>query len=615
VQQDDINAQPGRPRPSDIQRWEHLIRRSIDETPKNESNKRLEAPESAARFARRRSLVTTQTKRPKQSLLPMNHMVTRSLDSRPESLEWHVEAKIDQLPEASPADDGLSTVSARTGQVHRQSGKAEGSQDQQPHSRVAALGLDNAQQQMPLTEPVPAKRQMPENFTSAPQANATLEPMAVHLANPEPTSRVISLGAAALQQDRLDRAIALEKYFPEDRPLHFLGHDTQANFLAHSFACASSRPIRLLQDRGKKFLEWKEVGRCILLDRAGEVLPQHNISLEWAGTTGPQYPIRCLIVAAPAGAIVQAISKVAHRIDKRTTVYLISNGMGIVDSINRAFFPDPSGRPLYVVGHLGHTIHQSSKSSFSIIENRPGKIWFVDPFHEARRDGKLDSEAERSLATKSLAFGQLLKKTFPQHVAQTKASSILLQKAPLLAFGAVADPLAATLDCTYGDLRFNPFNRQMLHDAISELATIMATLPELQTSESIGPRTRLAWGGGLIKKVDDILYRRKEWKPPKKLLEGKGSDLDFTLGWFLNQARRLGVKCTILRTLMSQVKAGHELEVEKLRRLAHGGDGSIPYLQDEAMKARLLGLTDSNQGSQADRDGDAWLDNSSASIW
>ncbi len=89
-----------------------------------------------------------------------------------------------------------------------------------------------------------------------------------------------------------------------------------------------------------------------------------------------------LIVTVAAESVVRSLAPIVHRILPTTTICLLQDGMGVVEAVNEACFPNPGEQPLYVLGHMSHVLRKTSADAFAVDEVRQGKLYLTALGHE-----------------------------------------------------------------------------------------------------------------------------------------------------------------------------------------------------------------------------------------
>ena len=82
--------------------------------------------------------------------------------------------------------------------------------------------------------------------------------------------------------------------------------------------------------------------------------------------------IHLLIVAVKAHHTIDTIRLLKHRLSKNSTILFLQNGLGVLDELDAALFPDSSERPYYMSAIVIHCVHR--KSFLSAVHTLTGSI-------------------------------------------------------------------------------------------------------------------------------------------------------------------------------------------------------------------------------------------------
>lgn len=82
--------------------------------------------------------------------------------------------------------------------------------------------------------------------------------------------------------------------------------------------------------------------------------------------------IDSLIVTTKADSTLQALEPLVPRLTPASTVVLLQNGMGVLEDVLQAFFPDPSTRPFFILGNMTHGVWP--RQPFDVIHTGFGSI-------------------------------------------------------------------------------------------------------------------------------------------------------------------------------------------------------------------------------------------------
>lgn len=365
--------------------------------------------------------------------------------------------------------------------------------------------------------------------------------------------------------------------------IHILGNDIKAHYLAHSLcALAGAPPIRLLLHRHFHLRTWHEAGRRIRLFRhnehtvaRGRIIPEligyHNHDL----TCNDH--IEQLIVTIPCAVTLEAMKKIAHRIDNQTTILLIQDGLGTIEVLNRHVFPDSRIRPHYILGHMTHILGQSNKQHYTLKELQRGKLVLAawDSYFAAPVKKAPPVERRRNQSH----FLSLLTLTPELGAGGYNYAQFLQRKIPDMIFRAVVDPVCAVLNMSYQKLVDSEHGRSMCKALITEIQRVVAEMPELQDSPSM-----LAYvqSNRMWKDCRARLLKRTRIANPMtaRVKLGMLTDIDYFNGYFVRRGQRLGIRCPANVTIIGLLKAKQRSNnAEMMAQYPYGGFGPpVPFV-------------------------------------
>ena len=363
------------------------------------------------------------------------------------------------------------------------------------------------------------------------------------------------------------------------RRIHILGVGNVGLFIAHSFAGIPNRPpITFLSGRqsGPDYTSpaiWREAGECVevITDGMSEirrgfdfepVIPVENpypedISNVYsgpfneAGSSSPNTSqgqgnatIWNLIVSVKAPDTVIALSRVAHRLCRDSTITFLQNGMGQIDEVNQKVFPDIQTRPNYVVGVISHgitridayTIKHAGFGTISI-GLQPRVRGITDQFPPTVR--YIIRTFTRTPLLAAVPF------------APTALQEQQLDK---LAINSVINPLTALCNCTNGELLHNFFFSRIFRLLLAETSLVIRSLPELKGVPNVNIRYdpgRLE--GGVLK------VARSTGENISSMLHDvrahKRTEIDYINGYIVRRGEEMGIKPITNYVVMQLVEA------------------------------------------------------------
>ncbi|KAK4239344.1 hypothetical protein C8A03DRAFT_43034 [Achaetomium macrosporum] len=358
---------------------------------------------------------------------------------------------------------------------------------------------------------------------------------------------------------------------PSDQ-IHVMGLDLKGRYIAHTLAgCQTIPPVRYILHKRHLYRQWDNAKKQLSLYRDDHVIIHRRVRAEYTseeeeGRSSSGHVIHNLIVTLPAGQVVQALSHVRHRLDHRSTICLVNDGLGVAEALIEAYFPSKLRRPTFLLGHfttsLGHT-----DSPFSVSEVRPGRLYlslFSEQFSEhvgGRFRIKRHPPLERT--EKPTHLLRLLTAMPGLNATGRSMADFLEHKLPTVAFRTIVDPLAALFDCTYDYLATDRYTKNLIDAFISELSQVVSRMPECRDSPRFRQPAVYSW---LRDEVYHRLMRQRtaDSKMRAQVSHGWETDLDFLSGYFVRRGRELQVNVATLLSFLAAVKAKRSVMLKKL---------------------------------------------------
>jgi cytochrome b translational activator protein CBS2 len=275
--------------------------------------------------------------------------------------------------------------------------------------------------------------------------------------------------------------------------------------------------------------------------------------------------IHNLIVTIPAGQVVQALERIKHRLDQRSTICLVNDGLGVAEALIEAYFPIESRRPVFLLGHFSAHLGPAEEA-FSVSEVRQGRLYLsifspqapgpAMPFRIKRHP-----PPERTVRATHLI--RLLTAIPGLHASGYPMTSFFKYKLPMMAFRSIVDPVSVLLDCTYDKLLTNRYARQLMDRLLGELTGVVAALPELRDSEEF---RQSAIDASLRKDVFKKLlaHRTANTRMRTQISRGWDTDIDFLSGYFVRRGRQVRANVTALDSIMGAVKAKNRTVTDQM---------------------------------------------------
>ncbi|KAJ4298588.1 hypothetical protein N0V88_003618 [Collariella sp. IMI 366227] len=404
----------------------------------------------------------------------------------------------------------------------------------------------------------------------------------------------LALWDAKEEQLDVEPPPAVQPFRPSDR-VYVLGLDAAGRFIAHTLAGSLSiPPVRYLFHKRYLSQKWKMSEKKVTLFRGHESAARSRIIPEYMPEEAELEPedlkeevIYNLVVTVSAAQAVQAIGRIKHRIDYRTSICLVNDGLGVAEAVIEAHFPNEASRPSFILGHLTTKLHKM-RNRFSVTEVRPGRL-YLSLFSPEGRGVDANFAAKRHpplpRITRATHFLRILTAMPGLNATGHPMPDFLLKKLPLVAFRTIVDPLAALLDCRYEDLRGNAHARVLMDRLMGELGRVVSKLPECRDSQRL---KNFVLSGELREEVLHKLMLQRTANSMMRAQVGLGwdTDVEYLSGYFVKRGQEVKAGVTALDSIMWGVKAK---QIAVLRQLARG---EIPF-EEVTSKHRETKMDDS----------------------
>lgn len=252
-----------------------------------------------------------------------------------------------------------------------------------------------------------------------------------------------------------------------------------------------------------------------------------------------------LIVSTKASATVAAVSKVAHRLRRDSSIMFLQNGIGMLDELSEQLFPNVETRPNYVVGVISHGLNRSKPYQINhagfgtiavgILPRNPGEV----PFQYADTSRYLVRTITRTPIFAAVPFSP---------------TDIFEQQLDKLAVNCIINPLTSVFDCTNGEL-MNSFSvTRIMRLLLAEISLVIRSLPELQ-----GVLNKdLRYDPGRLEAKVVVVARRTAANISSMLhdvRERQVTEIDYINGYIIRRGEEMGIKCVLNYMLLHMVKA------------------------------------------------------------
>jgi len=321
-------------------------------------------------------------------------------------------------------------------------------------------------------------------------------------------------------------------------------------------------PVRLLFTSQDHLETYIQEGRQIRLRRNGAFITRRQPMAELAHrdplASDPQFGdhIDNLIVTVPGATAVRAISRILHRIDHRTTICLVHDGLGVVEALNEALFPRVNSRPNYVLGHMAHVLDYLPSHHhlrYTLNERKHRALFLTVCYRDA---GKFPSLNHFPPPESRVPTTHLLRElvTCPDlGGGGYRYDQFLRRKLQDMVFQAAIGPVSTISGLPCRELGGNAAARRLVTDLVGEMSQVIMALPEAQAQAQFLE----AVSEGRLEKM--CIKKVSHGPVPQSRMSrlvglGRHSDIDFLNGWFVRRGDELGIPCPANKMVVNMVK-------------------------------------------------------------
>lgn len=281
--------------------------------------------------------------------------------------------------------------------------------------------------------------------------------------------------------------------------------------------------------------------------------------------------IYSLIVTVKASATVNALLSVKHRVDSRTTIVLMQNGMGQIDFLNKQVFTDPETRPTYMLGIVSHGAHMRgpffvTHAGFGTIAlgvyRDPDKYPFPPKGQETPPENISEDERKRLYPKDADLYSNVSSRYLLRTLTRSPVLACAaypymdlfqLQLEKLVA-NALINPLTALLDMKNGYMLGSLPLTRIQRLLLAEISLVIRSLPELEGIPNV--RTRFS-ADRLEDYVNSMSEKTAENSSSMRedLRKVRETEIDFINGYIVRRGEEQGIKCVLNYLIVQQVKA------------------------------------------------------------
>lgn len=362
---------------------------------------------------------------------------------------------------------------------------------------------------------------------------------------------------------------------PTVHKIHILGEDERSKFIAHALSGVYDS-VEMLGWRPSSS-KYRNVQRSRAGSRRSTPRIEPNLAAPRVLASDDDARIDQLVVTGQGHEATEALRSVKHRIDDKTTVCLMNDGLGVLEDVRRNIFEGAEPGPSFLLGHMSHRLAfnrtydsvrqlKGGEMRLALAEQSQGKALHAPHKTETRTNFVQTLQAAKDLRSSLTAYDQWLR-----------------FKLPSVIFDSVVEPVCVLLETPYQGLLQNPAAQRIMHSILSEILDVVDKMPEAEGSLALH-----SYIGG--KGIRKLLYSRilaKRAQPSqlaRRIEHGLPTDVEYLNGFFLRRGRKLGLDLRTNVMMRDMIKAKHSQAIERLNSYVPFEETSIP--SDAAFRYR-----------------------------
>jgi 2-dehydropantoate 2-reductase len=316
---------------------------------------------------------------------------------------------------------------------------------------------------------------------------------------------------------------------------------------------------------------WVDDGKRILNERATQETMESGETF-----------IYNLICTVKAQVTAKAMVSIRHRVDSRTTIVLMQNGLGQVDELMSKVFTDPSRRPTFLIAIVSHGCYMDGPNtvvhagtgvtSLGIHRDQfrhplPPKTFSTNIADLSPSDRKYYYPTDADLYAPSLSSRYLLRTLTrtPALACAPFANLDLLQlQYEKLSTNALLNALTAIYDVPNGDTLQNPHLSTIQNMLAAEISLILRSLPELASVPGLAARFSAERLKNLYVAVATKTAKNSS-SMREDLRHKKDTEIDYINGYIVRRGRELGIQAACNFMVCEMVKAKLHFAVSQAR--------------------------------------------------
>lgn len=371
--------------------------------------------------------------------------------------------------------------------------------------------------------------------------------------------------------------------------IHIGGFNVQARYLLHALSGVEGLPpVQMLTQNHKPAISWAKEGRSVCVhDHLGNLISDRPFPcplyvgpvksrLRSLNTYKGKTPmIDNLVITLDNYSTEPFLRNLKKSISNKTTICLLSDGLGMMEDLNERIFTDPASRPQYVLGMSSHEVSKHVGSDIAIRHRwhkRGSALYLSSPLDEYKPNLPFN---ELSVPPQTSHLLDLLSRSPELTARRLPWNRFIQRKLPAMVHSSLVDSISVMLGCRYNQIAERKHGRSLWNQMLGETLRIIAAMPEVEPN--------------MVTYFSSPKFRHELWAKLNRqgntyskwislIREGRRPPVDHINGFFVRRAQELGIGCKHNTTATSVVQFKYFLRRDELSNDI--GLGLKPYMLD-----------------------------------
>jgi 2-dehydropantoate 2-reductase len=265
--------------------------------------------------------------------------------------------------------------------------------------------------------------------------------------------------------------------------------------------------------------------------------------------------ISTLVMAMRPQHVLPALMAVRHRLTERSTIFLVTEGLGVVEEIYAKVFPNVDTRPQIVLGISSHMIQRlpasrdphflaKEESYFRVLRWKQLGTLSISPL--PRWSNRRDPEAFRRVFQGTLPpttryLLRTLRRTPILVPTIMRPVDFYLLQLENLGMQSILQSMASLTDSRQSHLLYNWYYTVSMRVIAHEISTVFRALPEIKSYPNLEERFSPV---RMLRMVTGACFERKNLVNPAvyEMRSGRKTSVEYLNGWIVKRGEEMGLK-------------------------------------------------------------------------